>query len=114
MGKAARTKKERNFDREVVQHIISNFPEKYLFLSKIFEMFHTGAFENTLAVAECLDQETGKTEIIICGLASAQDGMKLGLFPLARMLEQEEVNRYLAPDGRGEYHGKGTTATSVD
>ena len=82
---------------------------KYHRLEMMFKMYHTGAFQNTIGIMEAMNKTTGNEEVLIVGLTfSEKDGEKTiaECYPLARILDKDEVDNYLSPDGRGGYWGE--------
>ena len=109
MGKASAKKKAKKWDYEFVEHILTNNPEKYQRLEMMFKMYYTGAFENTIGIMEAVDKETGRESVLLVGLTFNEvNGEKViaDCYPLARVLDKDEVSNYLGPDGRGGYWGQ--------
>lgn len=93
-------KRDRNkVVKEVNLAIFSNTPTKYQY--DLLQMFYQGAFGSTIGLMEAFNTELDKSELILVGLAE-EDGKQV-TYPLARLLNPEEVKNYLAPDGKGGY-----------
>lgn len=72
----------------------------------LIQMFHSlyeGVFKNRIGIAHCKEKGTDKTVTLIMGIG--HDGGNVQMFPLARILDEAEVNNYEAPDGEGGYVG---------
>lgn len=72
----------------------------------LIQMFHSlyeGVFKNRIGIAHCKEKDTDKTVTLIMGIG--HDGENVQMFPLARILDEAEVNNYEAPDGNGGYVG---------
>lgn len=97
------TKRGKKKPQEVMLHVLSNEPthQKY----DILEMFIRGAMVNTIGYMDALNQETGKEEQLLVGLQANANG-KFDVFPLARILQADEVTKYLAPTGDGAWDAK--------
>lgn len=96
MSKASRKKKE-----EVVEHVLnvlSNDPQKWKF--DLLEMFLQGAIYNQIGYMDALNKNTGVTERLLVGIEPNANGT-FSTYPLARLLEADEINNYIAPDGKG-------------
>lgn len=84
---------------EMTEWIFAN--EKNPALVQMFHSFYKGAFANKIGLAHCRDKETGKLVTVLVGVHTA-DGVNQ-LFPLAKVLDESEMNKYEAPDGNGGY-----------
>lgn len=90
---------KRKPDREIVLNVMSNSPNEGQV--NLLQLIYTGAFENTLALMEAQNSETGDNELLLVGMEYKDDNFSA--FPLARLLQPEETAKYLAPDGKGNY-----------
>ena len=63
-------------------------------LTQLFHAFYNGAFRNRIGVAHCRHKETGELATILVGVHS--DGDDVQLYPLAKVLNELEVNDYEA------------------
>lgn len=87
---------------EMTEWIFAN--EKNPALIQMFHSLYDGAFKNRLGVAHCKDVTSGKLATLLVGIGI--DGTNVQMFPLARILDEAEVNNYLAPDGNGGFLGE--------
>lgn len=72
----------------------------------LLQMFHSlydGVFKNRIGIAHCKERGSGNITTLIVGLDS--DGKNVQMFPLAKILDEAEVNNYIAPDGKGGWIG---------
>jgi hypothetical protein len=104
-------KRSRNKAKEVehVLNVLSNQPEgwKYDLLQMILE----GAINNQIGYMDALNKTSGEAERLLVGIELTNDGQYL-TYPLARLLETDEVTNYLAPDGFGGWGGTETSESS--
>lgn len=111
MGK----KRTRNqFKPEVVEHtlhVLSNDPQGWKY--DLLQMFLEGAINNQIGYMDALHKDTGENHRILVGLQYHPDG-KVEAFPLARLFETDEVERYIAPDGKGGWDGLEEPASTAD
>ena len=84
----------------LVEHIYTN-DKKNPAPIQLFRMFHQAAFKNKLGIMHALDKESGKIATLIVGMEFTDEGT--AMWPLAKVLSEEEYGRYLAPDGTGGY-----------
>lgn len=70
-------------------------------IRQLFHGFYNGAFANKIGLMHAYNSETENVETIIVGVENGEDGVKL--FPLAKVLDGEEIAVYKAPDGNGGY-----------
>lgn len=68
----------------------------------LLNMFYSGAFTNTLGIMVAKDSETGDIVSVIVGLSKGENG-EPEVYPVARILGEADVRRYLPPDGNGGY-----------
>lgn len=100
-------KASRKNEKEIMVHVATNNPGNLNHLANVFEMFYRGAFDNTLGIMEALNSETGKEELVVVGIEPQADG-SANLFPLAKILDMEEIVKYRSPDGKGNWLGEPT------
>lgn len=81
---------------EIMLNVISAEPE----ISKFdrLAMFYRGAFENNISYMDALDTETGEKVAILVGFDINEEGL-IETFPLARILEKEDISRYKEIEG---------------
>jgi hypothetical protein len=70
-------------------------------IRQLFHGFYNGVFANKLGLMHALNTETENVETIIVGVENGPDGVKL--FPLAKVLDGDELSIYKAPDGNGGF-----------
>ena len=100
--KARKDKREgRAKENEIYLNVLSNEPTKRCY--DLLEMFYHGAVEGSIAYMDALDTSTGKVVPLLVGLSLNQETNKIDSFPLARILDREEVINFIAPDGKGNY-----------
>lgn len=94
-------KKEVTFDLFVMSNTPS--PRHYA----LIQMLYDGAFNNEIGLMEALNSETGSTELLIIGAVLNRETGKMDTFPLARVLDPQDVQKYRAPTGTGDFvkHG---------
>lgn len=100
--KARKDKREgRAKENEIYLNVLSNEPTKRCY--DLLEMFYHGAAEGSIAYMDALDTTTGKVVPLLVGLSLNPDTNKIDSFPLARILDKEEITNFVAPDGKGNY-----------
>lgn len=67
----------------------------------LFHVLYNGAFANKLGLMHALHEESGEVHTVIVGIEQSEEGIKM--FPLAKVLGNEELQAYKAPDGNGNY-----------
>jgi hypothetical protein len=87
---------------EHMLHVLSNDPQTWKY--DLLEMLLQGVLANQIGYMDALNRETGVTERLLVGLEPNAQGL-LSAYPLARMLDPEEANLYIAPDGKGGWDG---------
>jgi hypothetical protein len=89
--------------QEHMLHVMSNDPtsQKY----DLLEMLLSGMYKNQIGYMDAMHKETGAIERLLVGLEPTPAGT-FAAYPLARLLEPEEVSNYLAPDGQGGWDGR--------
>lgn len=93
--KAAKDKRQ-----EIILNVLSNTPTSELY--DILELLYNGAFKNQLALMEALHEPSGTVHRLLVGMEFLDDG-KYSAYPLARLLDADELGDYTAPDGKGSY-----------
>lgn len=73
------------------------------YLDQILEIFYRGVDSNTIGVMTAYNTKTEKEEVLLVGIQLDADN-KPECFPLAKVLRNEEVLDYLAPNGKGGYY----------
>ncbi len=87
---------------EHVLHVLSNDPQTWKY--DLLQMLLEGALNNQLGYMDALNKTTGETHRLLVGLQVSDIGL-IDAYPLARLLDAEEVENYIAPDGRGGWDG---------
>lgn len=88
-------------EQEHVLHVLSNDPQTWKY--DILQMLLEGVMNNLVGYMDAKNTVTGNTERLLVGLELAGD--KVNAYPLARLLEPDEIANYQAPDGKGGYDG---------
>ncbi len=96
-NKRTRNKKP---DLEIELHVLSNEPQPWKY--DLMQMLYTGSINNQLGYMDAMNKDTGELERLLVGLQLNNEG-KVDAYPIARFLEQDEITKYLAPDGKGAY-----------
>ena len=87
---------------EINLYVFTNNPKDSRPYS-LLQMFYTGAFDNTLGIMEALNKDTDALELLLVGISQEEDGTT-NTYPIAKLLDPEELRSYAAPDGRGGYY----------
>lgn len=97
------SKRTRNANKnpEIALTVFSNEPKSSDY--DLLQMLYTGAFSNQLGLMFARNKENGEVHRLIVGTEWNAEKGELDTYPLARLLEQEEINSYEAPDGKGGY-----------
>lgn len=95
----ATKKKNKLKEMEILLSVFSNTLEDEA-AYQLLQMFYKGAVENSIGMMRALNNETGETELLIVGVALAEGG-GVNTYPLARVLEPQDVPKYFSPDGKG-------------
>ena len=72
-------------------------------LDDLLAMFYQGTYGNTLGIMTAYNLETCEQEVILVGVVLDENG-KADCFPVAKVLGADDVSKYLAPDGKGNYY----------
>ncbi len=94
MAKKAKTK-----EMEIVLSVFSNDPKDEA-AYQLLQMFYKGAVSNSIGMMRALNNETGETELLIVGVERAEGG-GVNSYPLARVLNPQDVPKYFSPNGLG-------------
>ncbi len=97
------------FKVEPVEHPNGGLLKEFVFVNdktnpavrNLFHMFHRAAFTNQLGFMVAKHEPTGDITTLIVGVD--QTGDTLQMWPLARVLTEEEQTNYKVPDGNGSY-----------
>jgi len=100
MSKKQKAKRQVVMDCNIVVLTNEMTPQKVA----LMEMFYRGAFANTLAYMDALNEETGEVEQLLVGFEKDPKTGKVDTYPLAKLLTPEELSKYKAPDGKGGYY----------
>lgn len=87
--------------KDMSVHVYSNElynPVPYGLLDIMYHQTH----ENRLGIMVAKHAETGQLTTVLCFVGD-KDDENVALYPIARLLTEEEVPMYLAPIGNGEY-----------
>lgn len=87
---------------EMTQWVFAN--EMNPALIQMFHSFYDGVFKNRIGIAHVKEAETGRICTMLVGVNPTEDGTQL--FPLARVLDEQDVNTFLSPDGNGGWIGE--------
>lgn len=88
-------------DPEIALTVFANEPKSSDY--DLLQMLYTGAFSNQLGLMMAQHKESGAIHKLIVGTEWNADKQALDAYPLARILEPEDIAGYLAPDGKGNY-----------
>lgn len=69
----------------------------------LLNMIYAGCFTNTLGVMVAKDKETDKEVTLLIGLAAQEGTNEPSIYPVAVIIGENDVPRYLPPDGKGGY-----------
>lgn len=70
----------------------------------LFHGLYQGAFANKLGIIQTKAAETDEVHTLICGIELVPDQAFPNIYPLAKVLTAEELDRYKQfPDGNGNY-----------
>ncbi len=97
----ARKTKQNAEPKEIALAVFSNDPLSVDY--DILQMFYHGAYANSIGFMKARHKETGELQRLLVGTEWNPQTEKLDVYPLARLLEPEEVSQYSAPDGKGGY-----------
>lgn len=84
----------------IVLNVLSNDPSEYKY--SLLQMFYDGAFLNQIGYMDAKHKTTGEIHRVLVGMQPNDKG-SVDAFPIARLLEADEVQQYLAPDSKGGY-----------
>lgn len=88
-------------ENDMVPHVYSNDPYNPVPYG-LLDILYRQVFENRVGIMHAKDATTGDVVPVICFVGD-RDNEDVALFPIARMLTEDEVGNYLAPVGDGEY-----------
>lgn len=83
-------------------HVFSNEPYNPVPYG-LLDLFYRMVDENRVGIIESRDSETEEGVLVLCFVGDTGDGTT-ELYPVARLLKEEETVRYLAPTGDGGYY----------
>lgn len=98
---ARKSTKARKAEPEINLAVFSNEPTPMDY--NMLEMFYNGAFSGQIGLMHAKHEESGDIHRLIVGTEWNQETNKLDTYPLARLIEPDQMNGYLAPDGKGGY-----------
>lgn len=88
-------------ENDMVPHVYSNDPYNPVPYG-LLDILYRQVFENRVGIMHAKDATTGDVVPVICFVGD-RDNEDVALYPIARMLTEDEVGNYLAPVGDGEY-----------
>lgn len=83
------------------------------FLQQILHAFYDGVLNNKLGVMQAKDAESGDLVTLLVGLVRTEEG-GINCFPLAKILDGNAAEKYLAPDGNGGWVGEEKDGEQTD
>lgn len=86
-------------------HVYSNEPYNPVPYG-LLDLFYKVTHENRLGLMVALDTETNEPRLVLC-MVGDKGEEDVDLFPIAALLKEEELTRYRAPLGNGEYNESG-------
>ena len=96
------SKRTRNAkEPEIALAVFANDPKSSDY--DLLQMLYTGAFSNQLGLMLAKHKDSEEIHKLIVGTEWNAEAKKLETYPLARILTPEEINSYIAPDGKGNY-----------
>lgn len=97
------TEQEADNQQEVALLTFTNdkSEENLALLRGLLKMVYHTVLTNRLAVMESKNSETGIKELILVGVE--QNGDTLNCYPLFLPIKAEDVGKYIAPDGQGNW-----------
>lgn len=90
-------------EREYTLHVLSNEPQAWKY--DLLQMLLEGVMNNQIGYMDAFNTATGKVDRLLVGLEPNVATGLFDAFPLARMLDDDEISKYLAPDGHGNWNG---------
>lgn len=76
-------------------------PENMGLLQGLLKMAYHTVLTNRLGIMQAKNSETGDTEVLLVGVE--QNGDNLNCYPLFAPMKAENVAKYIAPDGEGNW-----------
>jgi hypothetical protein len=92
-------KKNKVKEQEIILSVFSNTVQDEA-AYQLLQLFYKGAVENSIGMMRALNNDSGEEELILVGLERAEGG-GVNTYPLARVLNPEDVSKYFSPDGHG-------------
>ena len=74
-------------------------------LMEMLKMFYRGAIKSQIGIAKALNKTTGEEELILVGVERHVWGSD-SKYPIARLLNVDEIDDYQFPDGNGGFVDK--------
>lgn len=109
---AKKVLKARNAPATVELNILSNEPTS--FKAGLLQLFYKGALMNSIAYADLLDVTTNKVRPALVGLEPNPETGLVDTYPLAFIIDREELPKLRSPDGRGGWLGAVGGSTSIN
>lgn len=88
-------------ENDMTPHVYSNDPYNPVPYG-LLDIVYRQVFENRVGIMHAKDSTTEEVVPILCFVGD-KDGDDVALYPIARLLTEDEVGNYLAPIGDGEY-----------
>lgn len=88
-------------ENDMTPHVYSNDPYNPVPYG-LLDIVYRQVFENRVGIMHAKDSTTEEIVPILCFVGD-KDGDDVALYPIARLLTENEVGNYLAPIGDGEY-----------
>lgn len=86
-------------DVGLIAYMFTNNAVQAPVLQSLLDMFYRGCYDNTIGLMSARNDVTGKEETLIVGVEHV--GEDTLTYPLARLLDPDEVKNYSSPDGKG-------------
>lgn len=81
-------------------HVFTN-DQSNPFAIKQLEMFYRCVLASKVGIMHAKNKETGAIETLLVGVENSPSGIIS--YPLAKILDEGDLNTYLPPDGQGGY-----------
>jgi|SRR5690625_286192 len=89
-------------ENDMTPHVYSNDPHNPVPYG-LLDILYRQVFENRVGIMQAKEVSTGKEVPVICFVGDREDE-DVALYPIARMLTEDEVGNYRAPLGEGKWH----------
>lgn len=88
-------------ENDMIPHVYSNDPYNPVPYG-LLDILYRQVFENRVGIMHAKEASTGNIVPVICFVGD-RENEDVALYPVARMLTEDEISNYLAPMGDGEY-----------